>query len=346
MREKVKALSLVAKAVLVLVCLVLIIPSVIRLYPFLVGADGSYIVLGGSMKPTLSPGDLAFTEKVETVEVEVGDIVAVKAEFGIYTHRVVEKVESDEGILFRLKGDANEDPDSSYVNGSEIIGKTSFSLPMGYLYTKSGYVLIVATPLMLLAVAQAVKIYKVYDTRKRRRGGLKAILLGKGGRRRRKISILDASSTLLLIILVAGGTYMMAPYFISGGGSFFTDTESSSSNVIRAGTWKVVVAADVNLDPGTLNLESQGQWVTGYATIETEYDENDIIVDTILLEGSIPAEWGEVQDAGWLMVKFDRQSVIDYLVGKEGDVTLTVTGMFVDGTYFEGSDTITVMEGE
>ena len=82
MRGKVKALSLAVKAVLVLGCLVLIVPSIIRLYPSLIGAEGSYIVLGGSMKPTLRPGDLAFTEKVAPSEVEVGDIVAVRVTLG------------------------------------------------------------------------------------------------------------------------------------------------------------------------------------------------------------------------------------------------------------------------
>jgi len=259
LRGKVKALNLVAKAILVLVCLVLIIPGVIRLYPSLVGADGSYIVLGGSMEPTLSLGDLTFTEKVETAEIDVGDVVAVKTDSGIYTHRVIEKKESDEGILFRLKGDANEDPDSSYVNGSEIIGKTSFSLPIGYLFTKNGYILAVAAPLMLLAVAQAVKINRLYDTRKRRRGGLKAILLGKGGRRRRKFSILDTTSILLLLILVAGGTNMMAPYFAVGSAGFFTDMESSSSNVIGAATWRVSSSIKCSVSPLSITL---GQNVT------------------------------------------------------------------------------------
>jgi len=253
LRKSVKALNLAVKAMLVLVCLIMIIPSVIRLFPFLVGADASYIVLGGSMKPTLRPGDLAFTVKVDPAEVEAGDIIVVKSKDRVYMHRVVEKAESDEGILLRLKGDGNEDLDSSYVADSQIIGKTVFSLPTGYLYTRSGYILMVATPLMLLAVNQAIKIYKVYDTRRRRRRGLKAILLGNGGRRRRKISILDTTSTLLLIILAAGGTHMMAPYFISGSGGFFTDTESSRC-VIQADTWRVSSSITCSVSPSNVTL--------------------------------------------------------------------------------------------
>lgn len=254
MRGKVKALSLVAKAILVLVCLMMIIPSIFHLYPSLAGAEDSYTVLGGSMQPTLRLGDLAFTEKVDPSDIEVGDIVAVRTDSEIYMHRVVEKKESDEEILFRLKGDANEDSDSSYINGSEIIGKTMFSLPMGYLYTKSGYILTVATPLMLLAVNQAVKIYKIYDKGKRRRRGLKAIILGKGGRRRKKISILDTTSVLLLLILVAGSTQMMTPYLTSGNLSYFSDTETEHGNTITADPWKVKSTITCSVSPSNITL--------------------------------------------------------------------------------------------
>ncbi len=40
-------------------------------------------------------------------------------------------------------------------------------------------------------------------------------------------------------------------------------------------------------------------------------------------------------------MKFDRQELISYL--SVGDVTLTVTGELNDGTPFEGSDTIRVI---
>lgn len=246
-------MSLVAKAILVSACLVMVIPSVINLCPSLVGADESYIVLSGSMQPALNPGDLALTQRIDPAEISVGDVVAVRTDSWVYMHRVVERKGSGEGLLFRLKGDANEDPDPSYVSGSEIIGRTHFSLPLGYLYTKSGYALIVAAPLMLLAFNQAITIYKVYDRERGRRRGLKAILLGPGGRMKRKISLLDTTSGLLLIIVVAGSTLMMAPSFTSVK-SFFTDTESSPSNFIGADTWKVPSTITCSVDPSSITL--------------------------------------------------------------------------------------------
>jgi len=49
------------------------------------------------------------------------------------------------------------------------------------------------------------------------------------------------------------------------------------------------------------------------------------------------------------MVKFDRALLIEYLMGEghgDGDkVTLTVSGEFVDGVRFSGTDTIVVIRG-
>ena len=44
-----------------------------------------------------------------------------------------------------------------------------------------------------------------------------------------------------------------------------------------------------------------------------------------------------------LMVNFDRPSLIGYLNGRTGEVTLTLAGVVSD-VDFEGSDTITVIQ--
>ena len=112
----------------------------------------------------------------------------------------------------------------------------------------------------------------------------------------------------------------------------------------QAGIWHI--AATVNIDPDTLNLGSQGQWITVYAIIDTEY-ECIIDIDTVILDDTIYAEWGEIQLDGCLMVKFNRTAVIDYLIGmsyKDGEyVTLTVSGSFIDGIQFSGEDIIRVV---
>jgi hypothetical protein len=60
-----------------------------------------------------------------------------------------------------------------------------------------------------------------------------------------------------------------------------------------------------------------------------------------MLEDTIPAAWGDVQD-DTLMCKFDRSDVEDML--SPGTYNLKVTGQLGDGTAFEGySDTINVI---
>jgi hypothetical protein len=122
-----------------------------------------------------------------------------------------------------------------------------------------------------------------------------------------------------------------------------------------------LIEATVDIDPDTLNLKSKGEWITAYIELPEGYDVNDIdvstiyLVDTIPVDTSAPATVGDYDSDGIsdLMVKFDRIAVVAYL-GTE-DVTedetgtdyyeeLTIIGELTDGTQFEGSDTIRVID--
>ena len=108
------------------------------------------------------------------------------------------------------------------------------------------------------------------------------------------------------------------------------------------------ISADVQIEPETLNLSSEGKWITCYIELPEAYDESDIDVGSLLLEYLLEVQHSDVQD-DVLMVKFDRQDVIAYIelvleIELPADVTLMVTGELTDGTPFEGSDTIRVIE--
>jgi len=104
---------------------------------------------------------------------------------------------------------------------------------------------------------------------------------------------------------------------------------------------------EIEIHPATLNKNSRGKWMTCYIEFSGSYDVNDIDLDTILLENSVPAEqWptciGDHDFDGIpdLMVKFDLsavQSIVDL-----GRVELTVTGE-VGGVAFSGSCEILVI---
>ena len=111
------------------------------------------------------------------------------------------------------------------------------------------------------------------------------------------------------------------------------------------------IKAAIDFDPDTLNLLSEGRWVTVYIEFPpgANHDINDIDLSTISLNGIIFAETSMFQIGDYdsdgtpdLMVKFDRLLVNELL--EVGDsVTIIINGLLVDSTPFEGTDTIRVI---
>ncbi|MFQ5758999.1 MAG: hypothetical protein ACE5IF_04925 [Candidatus Bathyarchaeia archaeon] len=113
--------------------------------------------------------------------------------------------------------------------------------------------------------------------------------------------------------------------------------------------YTVKIPATIGIDPDVLNSKSKGEWVTSYIELLEGYNASAIDVEAVELSHNgfaLSAEWGDIQD-DMLMVKFDRQTLIEYLKAKgitDVEVTLTITGKLLDGTLFEGSDTIRVID--
>lgn len=121
-----------------------------------------------------------------------------------------------------------------------------------------------------------------------------------------------------------------------------------------------IIPATIDCDPDTLNLKSQGQWITCYIELPEGYDVWKLDGSTVLLNGIngiVPVYLGK---EGWAkaesnnsnimdhdgdgilerMVKFDTAAIQGIL--SPGEVVLTLTGK-VGLADFEGSDTIRVI---
>ncbi|MFW6110815.1 MAG: signal peptidase I [Thermoproteota archaeon] len=318
----------------------IVLPSIIHFYPPLMGAEKSYMVLSGSMNPTLRLGDLVIVKESDPTSIDLGDLISIKKGKMVFTHRVVGKRKEDGIYHFKTKGDANEEPDTGWIVSSQIIGKVVIIIPLGYLHSPLGYTLSFLIPCFMLVGNQTR--YLLLQFKRRSKRELRRW-------RRNKPSALDTSSMLLLTILVVNGSWLMAPYFQVGSFSYFFDQEWTSVS-FTAGQWETPVRVDIH--PDTLNLKTHGRWITAYVNLSSldGYDAYDVEEATLYLE-EIPIEWGEIQGTEIFMAKFKRTTVIDYLIdagyGDGESVTLTVGGEFMDGSSFQGNDVINlVQDGE
>jgi hypothetical protein len=114
-------------------------------------------------------------------------------------------------------------------------------------------------------------------------------------------------------------------------------------------TEKIIVEATIDIEPDTLNLKSNGMFITAYIELHDDYDLINILVSTILLNNSVPAKLHPVDIGDHdsdnipdLMVKFYRSAVQEIIEPGE-EVEITVSGELSDGTLFVGSDKIRVI---
>jgi hypothetical protein len=103
------------------------------------------------------------------------------------------------------------------------------------------------------------------------------------------------------------------------------------------------ILAEVRIVPRTINLASKGEWITAYIWLPEDYDVADIDPNSVVLEDEIEAESFRVDEQEQVaIVRFSRSEVQGGL--NIGDVELTITGQLTDGTVFEGTDVIRVID--
>lgn len=90
------------------------------------------------------------------------------------------------------------------------------------------------------------------------------------------------------------------------------------------------------LTPKTLNLKSNGRWVTVQLEPSEPHEAEDIVLDTVLLEDTVPVDWGKITGEN-VMLKVDRGELEDLILKDPPPVKpaeFKISGSLADGTQF------------
>lgn len=119
-----------------------------------------FIVLSGSMEPTINTGDLAISKETNPNTLKVGDIISFKIkEDVVVTHRIVEITKEDGELAFITKGDHNYENDQNPVKASSVEGIYVKKLDgLGnfamFIQKPLGFIVVAAIPLIIIIIAQ------------------------------------------------------------------------------------------------------------------------------------------------------------------------------------------------
>jgi len=128
----------------------------------------------------------------------------------------------------------------------------------------------------------------------------------------------------------------------------YTVTAKDEADLSAEADFEVVTrpkVLTVEIHPETLNLKSNGRWITCLIKPPANYDVEDIDVDTVVLcygDEEVEVDRWNIE-GNVLMVKFVRSEVAEMLAGAENEeVELTIKAK-VNGKTFEGTDTTRVI---
>jgi len=83
----------------------------------------TYVIISGSMEPSLQIGDIVIVKKVAQNELKQGDIISYRQGQSVITHRIAEVIDKEGEVEYKTKGDNNNAEDSGIISYEMIEGK-------------------------------------------------------------------------------------------------------------------------------------------------------------------------------------------------------------------------------
>lgn len=132
----------------------------------------SFVIVSGSMEPTIKKGDAIFVKEVTKDEIKKDDIISFAQNGAIVTHRIVGITEENGIVKYETKGDNNNTKDKEKVIYEQIEGKYQFKLEQFGIVTevlKNKLTLIVLIAIIVLIYWYKSHLDKKKQERKEKR---------------------------------------------------------------------------------------------------------------------------------------------------------------------------------
>ena len=136
---------------------------------------GLYTIISPSMTPKIDVYDVVVVVQKNPQDIEVGDIISYYSTNDYFgntpiTHRVVEKFNTNNGVSFRTRGDANPVVDNEIVMENNVIGTVRFVIPqLGriqfFLASKGGWFLAILVPAAGIIIYDIIKLAKLLSVK-------------------------------------------------------------------------------------------------------------------------------------------------------------------------------------
>jgi signal peptidase I len=163
--------------IFIIICLLIVLFSLFqrsRQKEVSIAGISSYIILSDSMKPLFGAGDLVITQKIDTEELKVGDVITFQSRdpltFGEnITHEIYEINFENGQTLITTRGINLESIDQTPVYAEQVIGIYWFKLPkIGYfidfMRTNTGFITLFVLPISLLILSEGIHFAKLYKS--------------------------------------------------------------------------------------------------------------------------------------------------------------------------------------
>ena len=121
-----------------------------------------FIVLSGSMEPSIMTGDMVFVREADTDNLQKGDVIAYKSGDAVITHRIIDVKTENGETRYMTQGDANDSPDQSSVRPSDVEGVYQGRIAGAgnaamFMQTTTGMILFVVCPLILFILWDVIR---------------------------------------------------------------------------------------------------------------------------------------------------------------------------------------------